>query len=259
MDHNSKAGSFFFKLVKGKMNVNREEWLVTQVESWGGTLTDKQLEQFANYYDLLIEMNRVMNLTSITDYDEVYVKHFYDSLVLGKYFQMEKVKSIIDVGTGAGFPGIPLKIAYPHLRLVLLDSLKKRVNFLEDVVKKLELQDVRCVHGRAEEWGRKKGYRESFDLVTARAVAKLSVLAEYCLPFARVGGWMIAMKGADVAQEVSEAELALRKLGKESVQPISFSLPEGMGERHLLIIKKGKSTPSTYPRRPGIPAKQPID
>ncbi len=241
------------------MDVIREQWLATQVESWGGTLTEKQLEQFAKYYESILEMNRVMNLTSITDYHEVYIKHFYDSLVLGKYFEMEKIKTVIDVGTGAGFPGIPLKIAYPHLRLVLLDSLKKRIHFLEEVVKKLELSDVRCIHGRAEEWGRRKGYRESFDLVTARAVAKLSVLAEYCLPFARVGGWMIAMKGADVVQEVSEAEVALKKLGKASVQPISFSLPEGMGERHLLLIKKGKSTPAMYPRRPGIPAKQPID
>jgi 16S rRNA (guanine527-N7)-methyltransferase len=238
--------------------MSEKTWLKSAVQSWGLHLTEKQLDQFARYYEILIETNKVMNLTAITEIHEVYVKHFYDSLTLSKVVSMNQIGSTIDIGTGAGFPGIPLKIAFPHIRLVLLDSLKKRINFLQEVVNQLGLEDVECIHGRAEEWGHRQGYRESFDLVTARAVAKLNVLAEYCLPFAKVGGYFIAMKGAAALEELSEAKQALGILGKAKVKEFSFHLPEEMGERHLLIINKHKSTPKMYPRKAGIPTKQPI-
>ncbi|SFI70455.1 16S rRNA (guanine(527)-N(7))-methyltransferase RsmG [Thermoflavimicrobium dichotomicum] len=234
------------------------DWLREQVCSLGIHLTDEQLAQFEQYYHHLIETNRVMNLTAITEPHEVYVKHFYDSLTLVKSIPMKQVTALIDVGTGAGFPGIPLKIAFPHLRLVLLDSLKKRVAFLQEVVRKLQLEQVECIHGRAEEWGQKKDYRESFDLATARAVARLNVLAEYCLPFVKVNGWFVAMKGANIADEIQEAKGALKKLGQAEIKDIALTLPENMGERHLLIMEKKKQTPKNYPRRTGLPAKQPL-
>ncbi|MFC4546832.1 16S rRNA (guanine(527)-N(7))-methyltransferase RsmG [Paenactinomyces guangxiensis] len=238
--------------------MNQGEWLKQQVLRWGIKLTEKQLEQFGEYYRLLVETNKVMNLTAITEPHEVYVKHFFDSLTVAKILPIKQIHSLIDVGTGAGFPGLPLKIAFPHLRVVLLDSLKKRIGFLEDVVSALGLEKIECVHGRAEEFARQTGYRQSFDLATARAVAKLNVLAEYCLPFVRVGGFFVAMKGPSVAEEVRESRQALHILGKASHEIISFELPEEMGTRHLLLMKKRDHSPKAYPRRSGIPAKQPI-
>lgn len=234
------------------------EWLRKEVKSCGLTLTDRQLRQFALYYQRLVERNQVMNLTAITDKTEVYIKHFYDSLTLARVISMSEVKDVIDIGTGAGFPGIPLKIAFPHIRLVLLDSLKKRVEFLREIGDELKLSQVEYIHGRAEEWGREQNYRERFDLVTARAVAKLNTLAEYGIPFAKVGGRFVAMKGSVIAEEIHHARKALSQLGEVSVDKLSFSLPEQMGERSLLLLKKTKPTPKRYPRKPGIPAKQPI-
>lgn len=238
------------------MNVG--EWLRQQVNPWGISLSDQQLKQFDQYYECLVEWNRVMNLTGITEEKEVYVKHFYDSLTLAKVIPFQSLESMIDVGTGAGFPGIPLKIAFPHLKVVLLDSLKKRVGFLEEVCKQVGLIDVECIHGRAEEFAHKKEFRQSFDLATARAVAKLNVLSEYCLPFVKVGGVFVAMKGTDVSGEIIEAKNALHKLGKASIDQVKLSLPEEMGERHLLVMKKSDNSPKQYPRKAGMPTKQPI-
>lgn len=221
-------------------------------------MSGEQLDQFQRYYELLIQKNKVMNLTAITDQHEVYVKHFFDSLTIAPSLSLNQVERIIDVGTGAGFPGIPLKIAFPHLKLVLLDSLKKRVGFLQEVATALGLKQVECIHGRAEELAHQAKYRQTFDLATARAVARLNILAEYCLPFVKVGGHFVAMKGAAVQEEVQEAKQALHILGKASLSTVSLELPEGMGTRHLLILKKRDNSPKAYPRRAGIPAKQPI-
>lgn len=238
--------------------MNIRKWLQQEVESWGISLSDQQVNQFHQYYEMLIEWNKVMNLTGITEEKEVYIKHFYDSLTLAKVIPVYSLQSMIDVGTGAGFPGIPLKIAFPHLKVVLLDSLKKRVGFLQEVCHHLSLVDVECIHGRAEELAHKKEFRQSFDLATARAVAKLNTLSEYCLPFVKVGGTFVAMKGAEVAEEMIEAKNALHKLGKVSLEKTKFSLPEEMGERHLLVMKKRDNTPRQYPRKAGMPTKQPI-
>jgi 16S rRNA (guanine527-N7)-methyltransferase len=229
-----------------------------QAAPLGITLTDEQLDQFAMYYERLVEKNRVMNLTAITQRDDVYIKHFYDSLLLAAVVPIDQINSLIDVGTGAGFPGIPLKIAFPHLRVVLLDSLNKRVSFLAELVRELRLDKVETIHGRAEEWGRRTGYREAFDLATARAVAKLNVLAEYCLPFVRVGGSFVAMKGPDVTEEQREGKTALQRLGGGEIADHPFTLPKEKGTRHLLVIPKRANTPKAYPRKPGTPAKQPI-
>lgn len=234
------------------------EWLQQAVSEWGLILSDQQLRQFAQYFERLVETNKVMNLTAITEPREVYVKHFYDSLLLAKSLDIKEVDSLIDVGTGAGFPGIPLKIAFPHLRLVLLDSLKKRVQFLRETADALGLKEVECVHGRAEDLAKQKGYRQSFDLVTARAVARLNVLAEYCLPFVKVGGYFVSMKGPSVGEEITEAKRALFILGKTTVEREEFQLPEGMGTRNILIMKKRDQTPKAYPRKAGTPAKQPL-
>jgi len=222
------------------------------------SLTEQQLEQFAKYMDQLLTTNRQMNLTSITEPFEVYGIHFYDSLTLVTMVSMERIQSVIDIGTGAGFPGIPLKIAFPHLQVVLLDSLQKRVSFLQQVIRQLGLSDIQCIHGRAEEWGRNQKYREQFDLVTARAVAKLNVLTEYCLPYVRVGGSFVAMKGAEVEEELAQAQRAFSLLGDASYQQKRLTLTNQLGQRVLIRIDKKRKTPKSYPRRAGIPKKQPL-
>jgi 16S rRNA (guanine527-N7)-methyltransferase len=234
------------------------DWLASHVKAWQIELSPQQREQFSQYYQLLIETNQVMNLTTITSEHEVYVKHFYDSLTLAKAVQIDQIDSMIDVGTGAGFPGIPLKIAFPHVKVVLLDSLQKRVGFLQKVVTQLDLDGVECVHGRAEELAHQKGYRQSFALATARAVAKLNVLVEYGLPFVKVGGVFVAMKGATIADEIKEATKALHILGKASVETVPFALPEEMGTRYVVIMHKRDHSPHTYPRKAGTPKKQPL-
>lgn len=239
--------------------MDEREWLgETAQERLRLELDGKQLDLFSRYHRLLVEGNQKMNLTAITEEKEVYVKHFFDSLTLAERLPFSEVESLIDVGTGAGFPGIPLKIAFPHLRLVLLDSLKKRVTFLTETVDQLGLRGVESVHGRAEEEARNPVFRESFDLATARAVARLNVLAEYCLPFVRVGGWFVAMKGAEVEEEVTEAGPGVKKLGGNHPEQVPLSLPEGMGERHLLWIRKAGTTPKTYPRKAGTPSRNPL-
>jgi 16S rRNA (guanine527-N7)-methyltransferase len=221
-------------------------------------LTQGQLDQFAVYYRLLVEKNRVMNLTAITQEQEVYIKHFYDSLTITRAIDVGEITTLLDVGTGAGFPGIPLKIVFPHLKLTLLDSLQKRVHFLQEVGEALGWNDVTYVHGRAEDIAQLSDYREQYDLVASRAVAKINVLAEYCLPFVRVGGMFIAMKGSNVTEELSLAKQALFILGKSTHQVNSLVLPEQMGERNLIVIEKKESTPNKYPRKSGTIKKSPL-
>lgn len=221
-------------------------------------LSEKQTEQFYRFYEQMVETNKYMNLTGITQLDEVIVKHFLDSLAVSKAVSMEKVKKMIDVGTGAGFPGIPLKIAYPDLEVCLLDSLKKRIGFLEEVCRENQLQKVETLHGRAEDYAKNPAYREKFDLCVSRAVANLATLAEYCLPYVEVGGYFVSYKSGNVDNERKEAEKAIEILGGKIKDVIYFTLPETEIERSLVVIEKGKETPGKYPRKAGMPAKEPL-
>lgn len=224
----------------------------------GVELSDIQVEQFFTYYELLIEKNKVMNLTAITELDEVLKKHFLDSISLRKVLDLNQNISILDLGTGAGFPGIPLKIAFPHLKVSLVDSLNKRVLFLQEVIEKLNLNEIEAIHARAEDLARQKEYREGFDLCVSRAVANLSTLSEYCLPFVKVGGSFISYKANEVEKEVEEAKKALFLLGGKCTGVENFSLPGTDIHRSFVIIEKEKKTPKTYPRKAGIPAKKPL-
>lgn len=223
-------------------------------------LTNHQLDQFAEYYQQLVETNKHVNLTAITDEQEVYLKHFYDSLTVAFVFaKLQEPLSLCDIGAGAGFPSLPLKIAFPQLQVTIVDSLNKRINFLQDLVAKLGLDDVTLIHARAEEFANAKSeHREQFDVVTARAVANLTVLSELCLPAARVGGYFLAYKGRSGQEELAAAKGAITKLGGQLEQSAEFTLPGGDDDRQLIVIKKVKATPKRYPRRPGIPAKKPL-
>ena len=227
-------------------------------EACGIFLTERQQEQFQQYYKLLVEWNERMNLTAITEPGEVAVKHMVDSLMGWEEGKLAEDASIIDVGTGAGFPGIPLKIFRPSLKLFLLDSLQKRVNFLQALVDALGLEDVECVHGRAEEAARDSHLREHFDIAVSRAVARLPVLAEYCLPFVRVGGVFLAWKGMQYREEAEEAEKAVKLLGGSQIGITEVHLPGLEDVRAVLSIPKTKPTPKTYPRKAGTPAKKPL-
>ncbi|MDF2589223.1 MAG: rRNA m(7)G-527 methyltransferase [Anaerocolumna sp.] len=222
------------------------------------TLSEKQIEQFIKYYEMLIEKNKVMNLTAITEYEEVISKHFVDSLSLIKVFEVRQEVSVLDMGTGAGFPGIPLKIAFPDWEIVLIDSLNKRVNFLNEVITELGLKKISALHGRAEDYGHKIEFRESFDLCVSRAVAKLSTLSEYCMPYVKVNGFFIPYKAGNIEAELDESKAAMHVLGGKVESVNSFNLPKSDIERTLLKIKKIKSTPKMYPRTAGKPAKEPI-
>ncbi|QDH21259.1 16S rRNA (guanine(527)-N(7))-methyltransferase RsmG [Saccharibacillus brassicae] len=224
----------------------------------GIELNEQQLKQFETYYELLVEWNEKMNLTGITEREQVYEKHFYDSLTLAFYVNMKKVNSLADIGSGAGFPGIPLKIAFPHLKLCIIDSLNKRITFLKALSEGLGLQNAEFLHGRAEEWGHKRGYRDSFDLVTARAVARLAVLNEFCLPFVKPEGIFAAMKGTDPAEEIADAQKSLRELRGEIVGVEAFRLPSDDSDRHIIRVSKFAITPYKYPRTPGLPMKKPL-
>ena len=227
-------------------------------EELGISLNEKQQQQFIDYYEYLIEKNKVMNLTGINEFQEVLMKHFLDSLSCVKAADMEKTESVIDVGTGAGFPGIPLKIAFPHLHMCLLDSLKKRVNFLEETFKLLQLTDIKVIHGRAEEYAKKKEHREKYDLCVSRAVSNLSTLSEYCLPYVKCGGYFISYKSGKIQEEIKNSEKAVGILGGELKETVFFTLPDSDIERSLVIIKKNKQTPSRYPRKAGTPLKEPL-
>ena len=219
-------------------------------------LSDFQLEQFYNYMNILIEWNKFMNLTGITDPKEIIIKHFIDSLtVLDK---IDKNNTIRDVGTGAGFPGIPIKIASPDTEVVLLDSLNKRVNFLNEVIKKLQLKGIKTIHGRAEDYGRDKNYREKYDVAIARAVAPLNILLEYLMPFVRVKGKCLCMKGANSEEEISLSKRAIEKLGGKLIYTEEFLIPNTDMKRKIVEIEKIKNTEEKYPRKAGIPSKEPL-
>lgn len=224
------------------------------------SLSDRQTDQFYRYFELLTEWNKVMNLTAITELDQVVTKHFVDSLSLVRLIpesQLEGV-SVLDLGTGAGFPGIPLKIAFPHMKVTLLDSLNKRIKFLGEVIEQLGLEGTKAVHGRAEDLGKTASYREQYDLCVSRAVANLSTLAEYCLPFVKTGGYFVAYKSGEAKKEIEEAENALRILGGRAEESVDFCLPDSDMYRILVKIKKEKKTPGKYPRKAGLPGKEPL-
>lgn len=222
----------------------------------GISLNETQIKQFLDYYELLVETNKVMNLTAITEFDEVIEKHFLDSLSLCRIYDLNREIRVLDLGTGAGFPGVPLKIAFPQIRLVLADSLNKRIKFLENVIGELSLQNVSCVHGRAEEMGRNKEYREQFDLCVSRAVANLSSLSEYCIPFVKEGGAFISYKSGEIEEEANAAKKAISVLGGELREIYKFDLYEQ--KRSFVIIDKKKKTPKAYPRKAGTPTKEPL-
>lgn len=221
-------------------------------------LTDYQKQQFYRYYEMLVEWNKVMNLTGITEYDEVNEKHFVDSLSVNKAVDMKSVNSLIDIGTGAGFPGIPLKIVYPHLRVVLLDSLQKRIKFLDAVIEELGLENIETLHGRAEDYAKKVEYREQFDIAVSRAVANLSTLSEYCAPYVNVGGIFISYKSGEADEEIKNSEKAISILGGEIESIIKFQLPGTEIGRSFVKIRKKEQTKKKYPRKAGLPAKEPL-
>lgn len=222
-------------------------------------LTDIQMQQFNRYYELLVEWNQKINLTAITERHDVYLKHFYDSITLGLQTQLlEGEPTLCDVGAGAGFPSIPLKIAYPQIKVTIVDSLNKRIQFLERLFEELELEGVHCYHDRAETFGQNTLQRETYDLVTARAVARMSVLSELCIPLVKQGGYFVAMKAASSEEELQDAKVAIATLGAKIEKDVSFELPNNEGERHLILIHKTKKTPKKYPRKPGTPNKSPL-
>lgn len=237
---------------------NIQKAFVDRLQEHGITVTEEQVHQFESYYEILVEWNEKMNLTGITEREQVYTKHFYDSITLAFYVDMAEVSTMADIGSGAGFPGIPLKICFPHLKLTIVDSLNKRINFLKHVADSIGLSGIELIHGRAEEVARKQGYRDGFDLVTARAVARMAVLNEFCLPFTKVGGRFAAMKGSDPVEEVKEAGRSLKELRGELQTIHSFSLPIEESDRHIVIIGKKGATPSKYPRKAGTATKTPI-
>ncbi len=232
--------------------------LLDGLRTWGIELSEGQIAQFDRYYELLVEKNKVMNLTAITEYEDVLIKHFLDSLSLVKVISLEKEQKILDLGTGAGFPGIPLKIAFPWLTFTLMDSLNKRILFLQDVIAELGLSGIHAIHARAEEAAKKEEYREAYDLCVSRAVAKLASLSEFCLPFVKQGGYFIPYKSGDIETECTEAGFAIRELGGKLERQVKFLLPNSDAERTLLAIKKIRKTPEKYPRAGGKPLKQPL-
>lgn len=222
-------------------------------------LSERQLCQFQKYYELLVEWNSFMNLTAITNYEEVLKKHFIDSLSIVKAYDFTKGEvSLIDIGTGAGFPGLPIKIAFPNVKITLLDSLQKRIKFLNEVIEQLELDDIDTVHGRAEDYAKPEKLREKYDLCVSRAVANLSTLSEYCLPFVKAGGKFISYKSEKLTEELAQAEKAVSVLGGKVYNQVDYMLPSSDIYRNLLIIDKVKPTPKKFPRKAGLPAKEPI-
>ncbi len=225
----------------------------------GISLSGQQLDQFETYYQLLVEWNEKMNLTAITDKEEVYLKHFYDSISAAFYFDFNKPYHICDVGAGAGFPSIPLKICFPELHVSIVDSLNKRISFLNHLASSLHLSGVKFYHDRAETFAQRAEQRESYDIVMARAVARMSVLSELCLPLVKVNGTFIAMKAASANEEIEVGKKAIVTLGGKLEEIHSFTLPEENSDRNIVLIKKIKNTPKKYPRKPGTPNKQPIE
>ncbi len=237
---------------------DRKQFLKDKLEVFSVTLDDRMLQQFSDFYEILIEWNQVMNLTAIVEYEEVVEKHFADSISLADVIDLHHGQTVMDVGTGAGFPGIPLKIIFPDLQITLLDSLNKRIRFLNEVIQRLGLTDIEAIHGRAEDFARKEGYREHFDLCVSRAVANLSSLSEYCLPYVRKGGYFIAYKSGEIEEELESSKNAVRLLGGEVEDVIKFSLPGTDISRSFIKIGKIEHTKKKYPRKAGLPAKEPL-
>jgi len=222
-------------------------------------LTEYQLDQFETYFKVLVEWNEKMNLTGITEREQVYTKHFYDSLSVSFFTTLQDKRSLADIGSGAGFPSIPLKIAFPQLQITIIDSLNKRIQFLNHLKSELKLTDVSCIHGRAEDIARQKEHRDHYDMVTARAVARLAVLNEFCLPFVKIQGQFIAMKGSEVEGELTEAAFSLKELKGKYLHTHRLELPdEEASKRHLIVIEKTAATPAKYPRKAGTPLKMPL-
>ena len=226
------------------------------MNSIGIELTDSQLNAFETYYDMLIDRNKVMNLTAITEFDEVMDKHFLDSVYLFRSIELKADYKLIDIGTGAGFPGIPLKIVFPELKITLLDSLNKRVGCLNDVIDELNLNGIEAIHGRAEDIARDKAYRASYDIAVSRAVANLSTLSEYCLPFVKIGGKFVSYKSGDCADEVDNAKAAIHLLGGKINKIDEFSYSNN--SRSFIVIDKVMNTSNKYPRKAGLPSKKPL-
>lgn len=230
----------------------------SKLKELGITLNNTQKQQFVKFYELLIEWNQVMNLTGITEYEEVNEKHFIDSLSIVKAVDMDSVVTVIDIGTGAGFPGIPLKIAFPHLKMVLLDSLNKRVQFLNTVIDTLELTDIETIHGRAEDFAKQTQYREQFDLCVSRAVANLATLSEYCIPYVKQEGMFIPYKSGEIEEELQNSKKAVHVLGGKIEDVIKFQLPGTEIGRSFVKIRKVQNTAKKYPRKSGLPGREPI-
>lgn len=245
-------------LYKGENIMNTKDF-VDQLKEKSIELSDHQIAQFETYFTLLVKWNEKMDLTTITDKQDVYIKHFYDSITASFYYDFNKEINLCDVGAGAGFPSIPLKICFPHIKVTIVDSLKKRITFLEALASELELENVSFYHSRAEDFGADKAFRETFDVVTARAVARMSVLSELCMPLAKVGGSFVAMKGAKGEEELAISKKAIKLFGGEVKQVQTFKLPKENSDRSIIIIDKNKRTPKKYPRKPGTPNRNPIE
>lgn len=233
------------------------EWLTRALKEHDIELTEQQQDQFKQYYEMLVEWNEKMNLTSITEESEVYLKHFYDSISPSFFEDFNQPLTICDVGAGAGFPSIPLKIVFPELKVTIVDSLNKRIQFLNQLADQLGLTGVSFVHDRAESYG-KGDYRETYDIVTARAVARLSVLSELCLPLVKKGGKFIAMKASKAEEELEDARFAIGILGGKFISLETFELSDEAGKREMVMIEKRSKTPKKYPRKPGKPNKSPL-
>jgi len=242
------------------MKLKFKEQMESGLSELGLLLKQEQIDQFYQYYQLLIEWNKVMNLTAITEIEDVVTKHFLDSISLSKIIDNIDTASfsLIDVGTGAGFPGIPLKIVFPKLSITLLDSLNKRVKFLKEVITQIDLDDIHAIHGRAEDYGRNPDYREQFDYCVSRAVANIATLSEYCIPFIKSGGYFVSYKSGKVDEELTKGKKAISELGGNLEQVVKFQLAGANAERSLVLIKKVKKTSGIYPRKAGLPGKEPI-